>query len=169
MPPRIPNGKSKHAAQLVKTMLTPTAVSFEQHFGIGMAAEFYPLPFQSLANLAEVVDFAVVDDPVPGLGILHGLVAQRRQIEDGKAPAAQADFNRMGTAFLKYDRAVVVGSTVGKRQTSALQKFRSDLGIAREDADDAAHNAMTGVETTYYPDRWLTMNGLALRLVEAET
>src|ERR1700722_17940528 len=40
-------------------------------------------------EIAEVVNLAVKDDPVPGGRILHRLMAQRRKIDDGEAGVSE--------------------------------------------------------------------------------
>jgi hypothetical protein len=40
------------------------------------------------ANVAEVVNLAVVHDPIATLGIVHGLVAKRGEVEDSETTVA---------------------------------------------------------------------------------
>src|SRR5450756_1874239 len=57
----------------------------QQHLGVGVSAKSLSRPFQLFAQFPEVVDLAVEHDHVTAIGTDHGLVAQRRQIDDGQA------------------------------------------------------------------------------------
>src|SRR5579863_8927431 len=69
---RIPNGEGKHSAKLVKAVLAPESVGFENHFRVGEAIQMNSLAFELCADLAKVVNLAVVDDPIPAGRIVHG-------------------------------------------------------------------------------------------------
>src|SRR5256885_755845 len=94
--------------------------------------------FQFLANVAEVIDLTVVDDPVAALQIVHRLVAERREVENRQSPAAQANLNFM-TRVLNDDRARVIRSTVGERLCGTLQNIRWNSRVMGHDTEDSAH------------------------------
>src|SRR5689334_5063725 len=93
MPCGVPDSESEHAAKSSEALLAPARISFEHDFGIGVAGETCPGAFKFAADFAEVIDFAVVDNPVASLGILHRLVPQRRQVKDRQSAAPQADLS----------------------------------------------------------------------------
>jgi hypothetical protein len=53
-------------------LLAPLPIGFEDHFDIGMPAEVDSLALEFRAYFSEVVDLAVVDDPVPVEGSFMG-------------------------------------------------------------------------------------------------
>src|SRR5579871_470118 len=79
---RVPDGECKYSAEFADRALTPTGVRLEQYLGIRVAPERLAQRFNFSANLSEVVNFSVVDDPIPGVGIVHRLMPQGRQIEN---------------------------------------------------------------------------------------
>ena len=85
---RVPEGKRKHAAQPRQAGLSPHAISSQDYFGVGMTFELDAGGFEFLAKFAEVVDLAVEDDPVAGDRILHGLMPERREIENRQSSVA---------------------------------------------------------------------------------
>jgi hypothetical protein len=84
----IPDREGKHAAKFIKALFAPVGVRFQDHFRVGKAAEVHALPLQLRANLAKVINLTVVDDPVAGCGIVHGLVPVGRQVENCEAAIA---------------------------------------------------------------------------------
>jgi hypothetical protein len=72
MPLSVPEGEDKHAAKLMQAPLTPVRIGFKDHFGVGIAAKVQSRLLELGANLAEVVDLSVVDDPVAGCGAFMG-------------------------------------------------------------------------------------------------
>ena len=130
--------KSKHSAQLAETLLVPSTISLQQHFGIGSAYKPHAFALQARSEFAEIVNFAVVDDPVAGFSILHGLMALRRKIENRQPPAAQADFEARSVG-LNDDSPPVVRPAMRQRIRGMLQNHRVNGAVTRQDAEDAAH------------------------------
>ena len=89
----VPQGEGKHAAELCQAIFSPARIGFQQDFSIGVADKTCAGFLEFVPNVAEVVDLAVVDDPVAGFGIVHGLVSQRREIKNRQPAVAQADFH----------------------------------------------------------------------------
>ncbi len=135
----VPDGEGKHSTQLAYTLLAPAAISFQQHFGIGLADKAHAFALQSRPEFAKVVDFAVVDDPVAGFRILHGLMAQRREIENRQAAAAQSNFEARRGVGLNDDCPAVVRPAMRQRIRGLLQEFRRNGAVTRQNAEDAAH------------------------------
>src|SRR5262252_5570922 len=80
---RVPNRKCIHPAELLQTGLAPASVGFENYFRVRVALEPPSLGLQLLAHLAEVVDLAVVNDPIAGGRVLHGLMPEWGEIQNG--------------------------------------------------------------------------------------
>src|SRR5260370_330837 len=97
------------------------------------------LALQFLANLAEVINLAVVDNPVSTLRVLHRLMTEGREVENRETPMAQADFYRLRDFIANGDAATVIGTPVGKRLGSALQKIWIHTRIFCEDTENTAH------------------------------
>src|SRR3954451_1974498 len=105
-----------------------------------MADETSAAGFEFLADFAEVVDLAVVNDPVARLGIVHGLMAERREVKNGEAPVAQTDLVALVRATEK-DRARIVRATMSQRLRAALEHAGRDLRVPRRDTEDSAHQS----------------------------
>jgi hypothetical protein len=105
-----------------------------------MTSKLAARSFELRPKFAEVVDLSVEDDPVAGLLVLHGLMAEGRKIEYGEASVAESELQRFRRSLPNDDRAGIVRTTVGNRTGGVLQIFRSKLGITRQDSDDATHN-----------------------------
>ena len=137
--PSIPDCEGEHPAKFTQAFFAPLPISLEDHFGVGVTAEVQPLALQLGANFAKVVDLSVVDDPVAGCRIVHGLMPLRRQIQDCKAAIPQADFDGFLRGIVQNDGAAVVRSTVGEGLRRALQQFSGHARIKANDAEDSAH------------------------------
>ncbi len=92
---RVPDRKGEHPAEFGKTLISPAGISLQQNFSIRVADEACPGSLEFRANIAEVVELAVIDDPVAGFGVVHGLMSERREIENGEATIAQANLRRI--------------------------------------------------------------------------
>src|ERR1700688_77924 len=149
MAPRVPNGEGKHAAKFREAFLTPLSIGFEDHFRVGMTAEVDSLALQFRANLAEVVNLAVVDDPIAGGRIIHGLMAKRRQIENCETAIPESYFDVFPGGIAQNDCAAVVRSAVGEGFGGAFQHGGGHTRIMANDADNSAHPdvAPSGFET----------------------
>ena len=140
MPLSVPEGEGKHAAKLMQAPLTPVPIGFEDHLGVGIAAKVQSRLLELRANLAEVVDLSVVDDPVAGCGIVHGLMPLRRQVQDCEAPISQTDFIGFPRRVTQNDRAAVVRPTMREGSGGALQHLGRNTRMMRNDAKDSAHS-----------------------------
>ena len=62
----IPKREGEHAAEFQQTLFAPAGIGLEQNLGVGVADKCCARLLQLLADVAKVVQLAVVDDPVPG-------------------------------------------------------------------------------------------------------
>src|SRR5581483_6200904 len=141
----VPNSKCIHAAKMVQTVFAPAAVRLEHNFGIGPTAEANALAFKLLADLAEVVDLAVMDDPITGLGVLHRLVAQRREVEYGETAVSKTDFARSRQITANDYYARIIRTTMRERSGCALEYLGRDSPILHRDANDSAHERSSNI------------------------
>ena len=70
---------------------------------------FAPSVFQLRAQLAEVVDLAVEDEPGSGVGVVHGLAGGVAKVEDGKASVSE---DEAGGIERELDAAAGVGTAM---------------------------------------------------------
>src|SRR6476659_4125297 len=86
----IPDCECKHATQFVEGSDATLAVGAKDHFSICVRRKWFGVEF--LAKLFEVVCFAVVCDPVAGVGVVHWLMAGGGSIDDSEARITDDDF-----------------------------------------------------------------------------
>jgi hypothetical protein len=87
----VPERDREHPVQALERPLPPLREGAQHDLGVGARAEAVAGRLQLGAQLAEVVDLAVVgEDQAPVLG-RHGLLAGGRQVDDREAPVAEAD------------------------------------------------------------------------------
>jgi len=79
-----------------------------------MTLELNARAFEFLPQFAKVVDLAVEDDPVAADRILHGLVPERREVDDGEAGVSEAYVGLRSSTALDNGGARVVRSTMSK-------------------------------------------------------
>src|ERR1051326_2735850 len=82
MPCGVPESEGEHATKSGEALLAPSGIGFEHDFSIGVADETCAGSLKFVADFAEVIDFAVVDNPVASLGILHRLVSQGGEVKN---------------------------------------------------------------------------------------
>ena len=135
----VPNGEGEHPTQLRKAAFTPLRISLQKNFGVRVANELRPCSFQFVTNVTEVVDLAVVDNPVPGLRVVHGLVCEGRQIKNGQTAVPQANLNRVGRGIVENDRPAIVRAAVREGLRRPLQEFCGKLRFMRNDSKNSTH------------------------------
>src|SRR4051794_34825594 len=79
----VPDRQGEHAAQPRKNVDPPTQVTLEDNFRVRARLEGDTLVHQLVADVHEVVDFAVVRDGRFAMTIGHGLGAETGEVEDG--------------------------------------------------------------------------------------
>ena len=101
---------------MIQNFGAPFFVAVNNHFGVRICAKTMAAFFELSAQLFEIVNLAVKNDPHCFFGVRHRLVAAG-QIDDGKPPKAEA--NR---AIEKV--ALVVGSAMANRFGHSPDRFR---------------------------------------------
>ena len=86
----VPDGESKHAAQLLHHFSAPLLIAVDDDFSIGMGTEGVSGGNQLSAQFLEVINFAVEGDPYGLIFIAHGLMSGGRKIDDGQPAVLQA-------------------------------------------------------------------------------
>src|SRR5258708_1573586 len=97
------------------------------------------LALEFLANFAKIVNLAVVDNPVSSLRILHRLMTKGRGVENRETLMAESDFYSLRDGVADDDGAGVIGTAMGKRLGSAIQKVWIHTRVLCEDTDNTAH------------------------------
>lgn len=64
----VPDGESEHAVEVVDAFLSVFEIGVEEGFGIGLGVELVSFLGERVADGLVVVDFAVEDDGVVGVG-----------------------------------------------------------------------------------------------------
>ena len=80
----VPNSEGKHAIEARNIPSPSRKIERKQHLRVRMAAKAVAISFEFHPQGAEIEDFAVEHDNDPPIGAPHRLMAQRRQIENGK-------------------------------------------------------------------------------------
>ena len=113
----------------------PAQQGLEHHLGVAAAREDGALALQLGAQLAEVVDLAVVDEHALAAGRRDRLARALAQVEDAEAEMPEGDLV-LGPA------AAAVGSAVQHRREHAVDAARvGRLAVATQDAHQTAHGA----------------------------
>ena len=109
-------------------------VEVDEHLGVALRRELVPGALEPLAQLAVVVDLAVVDDLDAAVLVADRLVAAR-EVDDRQAPRRKRD------AALD-ERAGAVGAAVHERVVHRLDDARVDgRAVERQQAADATHGS----------------------------
>ncbi len=77
-------------------------------------------------------------------------MAERREIKNREAPAAQADFNRTRNRVAQKNSARVIRPTMRQRLRTALDQAGRDARVLRNDAKDSAHSGVAHVQRHFY-------------------
>ena len=89
VPLRIPDREGEDAVQPLQHRPAVLAVGREQHFRIALGTEAGPVALEICTELLEVVELAVVDDPVPSVRVRHRLSSTFGQVDDREPPVTQ--------------------------------------------------------------------------------
>ena len=99
-------------------------------------------------ELPVVVDLAVADQPQAFVLVGHGLVAGRREVDDGKPGVAKGD-----AVLLAHQHVLEVGAAMAQRgDHAAQQRLKGDVAAGEVDGGDAAHGR-SSPETCRFPCR----------------
>src|SRR5262245_31872244 len=111
---RIPDGESEHAPELCQATLAPSSIGFQDNFRIRVAGEANAFGLELLTDFGEVINLAVVNDPITAFGVLHRLMTERREINNGKPTIAETDLDRFRPGVSNSDGTRVVRSAVSQ-------------------------------------------------------
>jgi hypothetical protein len=87
---RVPDREAPHPVHARQHVLAPGRPRGEDHLGVAAGAKRRAPGLQLLAQLDEVVNLAVEDEPVAPARIAHGLVAGGRKVEDRQPAEREA-------------------------------------------------------------------------------
>ena len=132
---RIPDGKGKHAAEFAQTLFAPFLIGVDDDLGIRVSAERMPAPFERLAQLREIVDFAVENNRDIACFVEYGLVPTR-QVND--AEAAHPERRRRS-----HQEPVFIRAAMPQRPHHPARNFFGQFGpLNSNDTTDSAHSAL---------------------------
>src|SRR5206468_1446476 len=124
LPGSVPNNDGKHAIEMIENVVTPLLVAVHDHFRVAARLEGVTERFELAAELREVVDFAIENDPHRRLAVRHRLMSAR-QVDDRQPAEAEADRS--------VDMvSLVVGATVHERAIHPPQAVRVDRSEVAE-------------------------------------
>ena len=90
MGPKVANRQGEHAVQALDALRPFFFVQVQDHLGIGVGAKAVAPGHKFPAKLGEIIDFAVVHQVDRVIFVGHGHMARGGQVQDGQAPAAEA-------------------------------------------------------------------------------
>jgi hypothetical protein len=116
----IPKCERKHPIEALESAWNaPFLDCFEQDLGVGSGTEMCADGLKLTSKLGKIVDLAVESDDEPAARRGHGLVPERREVNNGQSPMAKTD----PRVFVQPD-AGIVGAAVRERVPHSLQPFR---------------------------------------------
>ena len=128
----VPQRQREHARELGQRRRAVELEQPQDDFGVGARTKRVPQVLQLGAQLAKVVDLAVVDEREAAIVTLHRLVARRRQILDGEAARAHRD--ALGDVQPAVVRPAVKDEPIHLREERTVRQAR---GVY--EAVDATH------------------------------
>ena len=131
---RVPERDGEHAAQPLGEALAVLLVQVDEHLGVAARREPMPGPLELEAELAVVVELAVLDDRDPAVLVRDRLVA-RREVDDREAPGSEPD------AALDV-RAVRVRPALDEGCAHRREPAGVDGAAGGRDSADPAHAAL---------------------------
>ena len=131
-PARVPDRDGEHAAQALGEAVAVLLVEMEQHFGVAVRAEVMPGALELAAQLAVVVDLAVLDD-VQGAVLVRDRLVARLEVDDREAPRGEGD-----VAVAELSEAV---RARGERASALICRdaIRHGGAVRRRDSADPTH------------------------------
>jgi len=128
----VPERERPHAVEALDAALTLFPVGGEDHLRVGPAPKAVPFCLELPAELAVVVDLAVVDELEAAIVARERLVAGRRRVDDREP--AEAECYAVGG-----EGAGSVGSAMGERRGHPLDGRELGRPVERDDAADSTH------------------------------
>ena len=86
----IPHGEGPFAVEAPLTFGAPLGVSCNNNLGIGVAVEMVAQSFESFSKFEEVVNLAIVADPVAPVAVSHGLMTRDRRVHHRQTSVAKS-------------------------------------------------------------------------------
>ena len=141
---RIPEGEGEHAAQLLHAVGLVLLVEVDDRLRVRRGVEGMPTRLELAAELPEVVDLAVEDDPHRAVLVPDGL-APGLEVDDPQAPHPQAHPRTQM-------KAVVVGAAMGDDPAHCAHLVQGDWApVEAQRAGDAAHVELSAQDTRPSP------------------
>ncbi len=116
---------------MLEAAFAPFFVTVDDDFGVRASAKVVTASFECRAQLREVVDFAVVDDPDAPVLVVDGLPAAA-EVDDAQPPHAQHR-ERFG------EYAVLIGPAVNHCGHHSADASFGQAAFTADRAADAAH------------------------------
>ena len=129
----IPNDEGEHAPQLFGQRLAPFLVAVQQHLGVRVGGEHVARRGELLAQLHEVVNFAVEHRHEVFVLVEHGLAAAL-QVDDGQPPVPQ---RRLPVHIKALAVRPAVGDEVGHGLQGLFRFFK--LVLCANKAGNSTH------------------------------
>ena len=135
----IPQREGEHADETLDRGLdAPFGDGLDQNLGVGMSPEAAPARLELWAEIAGIVDLAVIGDDAGAAARHHRLRARRRKIDDGEPRMAERDAG-LG---VRPHAMRVRPAMVERRRHGAAERFqllRAGSALEVQEAGDAAH------------------------------
>ena len=130
----IPQGKGKHAPQMLYAITAIFFIQVENRFRVRTAAISVAAAFQFRPELRVVINLAVKGDPDGAIFIAHRLVAGGRKIDNSQPPLTKPNGSGSPNAF-------IIRAAVSDHPVHALNEGRINglVRIKMELAGDATH------------------------------
>ncbi len=134
----VPDRHAEHPAQIFHKICAFLFVEMDNRFGIGFRAEVVAGFFEPLAQLLEIINFAVQNYPDRAVFIRHRLVAAGN-VDDAEAPHAE----RHAAAVIK---AIVIGAAMRDDAAHPLHQRSRQLAARLEiyESEYSAHGLLGG-------------------------
>ena len=132
MPGLVPQGEGPHSIKPLEAFGSPFSVGVEDDFGVGLGLERVSQRFEFFANFEVIVDFPVKSDAERLVLGLHGLIAERRKVQDGQPPVSQPEPRPLASGqanfVMKHLSAAVFGVGKERKTISIRSPVVDDLG-----------------------------------------
>jgi hypothetical protein len=130
-PPRVPQREREHPVEGRDSLVPALLVEVQDDLAVAPASEAMAA-LELLAQLTEVVDLAVEDEPERAVLVRHRLPRGFAQVDDREAAVAEGDRG--------FDvEPLGIGPAVGHRARHGRHRIRRCLDVAPEEPTDPAH------------------------------
>src|SRR6516164_448002 len=132
---RPPHGERIHSFDPSKTVHAPCGDGMKQYLGIRSGAEPNTLGLEMLPQFDKIVDLAIEDENVAGIGMHHRLAAIIAEIDDAEPVVTKCE------RFARFDmHAMIIRSAMAQAFAHCREHGRGvACAIAAEPAKYAAH------------------------------